>query len=89
LLADADELFTHADATVVTQLAALVGSRETARRRLRLLLALDAMMLWRPDGRGDLHDDWWAVDDGGRAILHDLDLPDLLVHQRGKADDRS
>ena len=89
LLADADELFTHADATVVTQLAALVGSREIARRRLRLLLALDAMMLWRPDGRGDLHDDWWAVDDGGRAILHDLDLPDLLVHQRGKADDRS
>jgi hypothetical protein len=51
LLADTDELFAHPDATVVTDLAALVGSLETTRRRLRLLLALDAMMLWRPDGR--------------------------------------
>jgi hypothetical protein len=89
LLADADELFAHRDAAVVTDLAALVGSLETARRRLRLLLALDAMMLWRPDGRADTHDDWWAVDDGSRAVLPDIEIPDLLVHQRGKVDDRS
>jgi hypothetical protein len=89
LLADADELFAHPDATVVTDLAALVGSHETARRRLRLLLALDAMMLWRPDDRADTHDDWWAVDDGSRAVLPDLEIPDLLVYQRGKVDDHS
>jgi hypothetical protein len=89
LLADADELFAHRDAAVVTDLAALVGSLGTARRRLRLLLALDAMMLWRPDGRADTHDDWWAVDDGSRAVLPDIEIPDLLVHQRGKVDDRS
>jgi hypothetical protein len=89
LLADADELFAHSDAAVVTDLAALVGSHETARRRLRLLLALDAMMLWRPDGRADNHEDWWAVDDGSRAVLPDLEIPDLLVYQREKVDDRS
>jgi hypothetical protein len=89
LLADADELFTHADATIVTGLAALVGSRETARRRLRLLLTLDAMMLWRPDAVAEAHDEWWAVDDGTRAALADLDVPDLLVHRKGSEHDRS
>lgn len=86
LLADADELLAHPDSATVRELTVLAGSRDTARRRLRLLLALDAMMLWRPNGRGDSDDDWWAVDDRTRAVLPDLDVPDVLVH-RGGADD--
>ncbi len=89
LLADADELFAHTDAALIAELAALAGSRETARRRLRLLLALDAMMLWRPDGSRAQHDDWWAVDDGTRASLPELDIPDLLVYQKGTEDERT
>jgi hypothetical protein len=89
LLADVDALFARADAELVTGLAGLAGSREVARRRLRLLLALEAMMLWRPAGRADDGDDWWAVDDGTRRSLPDLDLPDLLVHRRGGHDDHS
>jgi hypothetical protein len=89
LLIDADELFAGADTTTVTGLAALAGSRETAHRRLRLLLTLDAMMLWRPDAVAEAHDEWWAVDDGTRAALVDLDVPDLLVHRKGSEDDRS
>jgi hypothetical protein len=89
LLGDADELFSHADADLVAELAALAGSRDTARRRLRLLLALDAMMLWRPDGYRDEYDDWWAVDDGTRESLPDLDVPDLLVYRKGTEDERS
>lgn len=86
LLADADELFAHPYSATVQELTTLAGSAETARRRLRLLLVLDAMMLWRPNGRGDSHDEWWAVDDRTRAVLPDLDVPDVLVH-RGGADD--
>lgn len=89
LLADADVLLQHDDAEVVAELIMLAGSRETARLRLRLLLALDAMMLWRPDGgpRGD--DEWWAVDDGARVDLPDLEIPDLLVHRRSTDRDSS
>jgi hypothetical protein len=89
LLADTDELFGHTGVPVVADLAVLAGSRETARRRLRLLLALDAMMLWQPDGTADGHDSWWAVDDGAREALPDLDIPDLLVHRKDSEDDRS
>jgi hypothetical protein len=90
LLADADELFAPATPPpVVAELAVLASSLETARRRLRLLLALDALMLWRPDGtRGD-HDDWWAVDDGIRSSSPDLDIPDLLMHKKGTEDDHA
>lgn len=87
LLTDADVLFAHEDVTLVAELAALAGSRETARRRLRLLLALDAMMLWRPDGVRAKDDEWWAVDDGSRASLPDLDVPDLLVYRKGTEDE--
>lgn len=83
LLADADELFERADIPLIAALVALVGSRRTARRRLRLLLALDAMMLWRPDGSPDIHDEWWAVDDGVRVVREDLDAPDLLIYRKG------
>jgi hypothetical protein len=89
LLGDADELLAHEDADVVAELAGLTGSVETARRRLRLLLALDAMMLWRPDHVAADDDEWWAVDDETRASLPDLDLPDLLVHRKGPDDERS
>jgi hypothetical protein len=90
LLADADRLLAQGESTVVTELIVLAGgSRDTARRRLRLLLALDAMMLWRPDGQPSPHDDWWAVDDGTRGALPDLDVPDLLVYQRGRENDHS
>jgi len=47
------------------------------------------MMFWRPMGELTTHDDWWAVDDGSRAVLPDIEIPDLLVYQRGKVDDRS
>lgn len=89
LLADADRLFaTDEPSAVVDGLVAVVGgSRDTARRRLRLLLALDAMMLWRPDGRPDPSDEWWALDDGIRGVLSDLDIPDLLVCRKGDEDD--
>lgn len=83
LLADADDLFSYADAPVVAELAALAGSRETARRRLRLLLALDAMMLWQPDETASTGDSWWAGDDGARAALPDLEIPDLLIYRKG------
>ena len=43
---DADALFQDVRTRTVAELAALAGSPETARLRLRLLLALDAMMLW-------------------------------------------
>lgn len=89
LLADVDELFAHDGVAIVADLVALAGSAEPARRRLRLLLALDAMMLWRPDGTAAADDEWWAVDDDTRATLLDLDLPDLLVHRRGPADERA
>jgi hypothetical protein len=89
LLADADELFAYPDVALVAELARLAGSVETARRRLRLLLALDAMMLWRPDAVPDIHDEWWAVDDGTRAQRPDLDVPDLLVYRKGTQDVRS
>jgi hypothetical protein len=89
LLADTDELFAHPDAALVADLAGLAGSMETARRRLRLLLALDAMMLWRPDAVPDIHDEWWAVDDGTRAQRPDLDVPDLLVYRKGAQGVRS
>jgi hypothetical protein len=79
LLADADELFAHPNAEIVVELAKLAGSAETARRRLRLLLALDAMMLWRPDGAPSIFDEWWAIDDGVRAQTADLDVPDLVI----------
>lgn len=87
LMADVDALFSHPDSELVGGLAALAGSPEVARLRLRLLLALEAMMLWRPDGRPRDGDDWWAVDDGTRRSLPDLDLPDLLVHRRGDRHD--
>jgi hypothetical protein len=64
LLGDADELFAHEDAPVVATLTVLAGSRETAHRRLRLLLCLDAMMLWQPDGIPGDDSPWWAADDG-------------------------
>lgn len=88
LLADADELFSHQDVPVVAALAALAGTRDTARRRLRLLLCLDAMMLWQPDGAPDGDSTWWAADDSSRSVLPDLDIPDLLVHRKGHEDDR-
>ena len=47
LLGDADELFAHEDVPLVATLAMLVGTRETARRRLRLLLCLDAIAAMR------------------------------------------
>lgn len=83
LLNDVDALFAHPDVSLVAELAGLAGSVETARRRLRLLLALDAMMLWCPDGVPGPHDGWWAVDDGARAHRSDLDVPDLLVYRKG------
>jgi hypothetical protein len=90
LLADADDLFAPAEPPpVIAELALLAGSLVTARRRLRLLLALDALMLWRPDGVPGNRDDWWAVDEGVRSTLPDLDIPDLLVYQKGSEDDRS
>lgn len=90
LLANADRLFSGRPSTVVDELTALAGgAAETARRRLRLLLALDAMMLWRPDARPDAADEWWAIDDGIRGTLPDLDVPDLLIHRKGCDDDRS
>lgn len=91
LLADADRLFAaDGPSAVIDGLVAVVGgSRDTARRRLRLLLALDAMMLWRPDGRPDTPDEWWALDDGVRGVLADLDVPDLLVCRKGNKDDGS
>jgi hypothetical protein len=87
LLGDVDELFAHDGVPVVATLTMLAGAGETARRRLRLLMCLDAMMLWQPDG--DPRDDrsWWAVDDGCRAALPDLDIPDLLIHRKGTEDD--
>lgn len=88
LVGDADELFAYPNTATVTELAALAGSVDTARRRLRLLLALDAMMLWQPDGYGVDHDEWWAIDDGARVSLPDLDLPDLLVYRKGAEDER-
>ena len=74
---------------MIAELTVLAGSRETARRRLRLLLALDALMLWRPDGIPGDRDDWWAFDDGVRSALPDLDIPDLLVYKKGSEDDHS
>jgi hypothetical protein len=88
LLADVDELFSHNAVPVVAILATLAGTRETARRRLRLLLCLDAMMLWQPDGAPGDGSPWWAADDGSRAELIDLDIPDLLVHRKDTEDDR-
>lgn len=87
LLNDVDALFAHPGSRVVTELAALAGAYDTARRRLRLLLALDALMLWRPDGPTE-EDGWWAVDDRTRKRTPDLDVPDLLVHRRGSDDGR-
>jgi len=81
-LADADTLMTHTDMDIVADLTRLAGSPETARRRLRLLLALDAMMLWRPDGTADPHETWWAIDDAIRAQALDLDVPDLLIFRK-------
>jgi hypothetical protein len=89
LLGDVDELFAREETAIVAELAGLAGSVETARRRLRLLLALDAMMLWRPDHVPLDGDDWWAIDDDARASLSDLDVPDLLVHRKGPDDERS
>jgi len=88
LLGDADELFAHDDVPIVGSLTVLAGSRETARKRLRLLLCLDAMMLWQPDGTPDESCPWWSVDDGIRADLPDLDIPDLLINRKGVSDDR-
>jgi hypothetical protein len=88
LLGDADELFAHVEVPVVATLTMLAGTGEVARRRLRLLLCLDAMMLWQPDGASGDDSQWWAVDDGSRAGLPDLDIPDLLVHRKGTEDDR-
>ncbi|MFI6172952.1 hypothetical protein ACIBCN_39670 [Nocardia sp. NPDC051052] len=82
LLSDVDRLFVHTEAPLVAALTALVGAARTARLRLRLLLALDAMMLWQPDGTPDPHNDWWAVDDNVRAALPDLNVPDLFVYRR-------
>lgn len=86
LLADADLLFDQPDMRTVAELVALAGGVHTARLRLRLLLALDAMMLWRPDGVPDRSDEWWAVDDESRASAPDLEFPDLLMHRRGPDD---
>jgi hypothetical protein len=82
LLADCDELFANPQVPLVAELVKLCGPLRTAHRRLRLLLVLDAMMLWRPDGAPEFQDDWWAIDDGTRARHPDLDLPDLLVYRR-------
>lgn len=90
LLTDADGLFASAASPpVIAELTALAGSRDTAQRRLRLLLALDAMMLWRPDDSPGDRDEWWAANDGTRSALPDLDIPDLLIYQEGSEDDRS
>jgi hypothetical protein len=82
-------LFAYADVALVVELARLASSVQTARRRLRLLLALDAMMLWRPDAVPDIHDEWWAVDDGTRAQSPDLDVSDLLIYRKGSHGVRS
>jgi hypothetical protein len=87
LLTDADDLFEYPESSTVAELAALAGHINTARLRLRLLLALDAMMLWRPDGLASVHHDWWAIDDTTRARLADLDIPDLLVCRKGPDDE--
>ncbi|MEU6990628.1 hypothetical protein ABZ953_08235 [Streptomyces sp. NPDC046465] len=90
LLTDADTLFSHSDVAVVTELTALAdGNPDTARRRLRLLLALDALMLWHPDNEIGPHDDWWAIDDGIRRSLPDLVVPDLLIHRKAVPHDRT
>ena len=47
------------------------------------------MMLWQPDDIPGDGSPWWAVDDGSRVALPDLDIPDLLVHRKGAEDDRS
>jgi len=86
LLADVDTLFLQPDLRTISELVALAGGPHTARLRLRLLLALDALMLWRPDGVPDESDDWWAVDDASRATADDLDYPDLLLHRKGPDD---
>lgn len=83
LLGDADELFAHQSVPVVVTLSTLAGTSETARRRLRLLMCLDALMLWQPDGEPRDDSSWWAADDGCRATLPDLDIPDLLLHRKG------
>jgi hypothetical protein len=88
LLSDADELFVHEGVAVVAALATLAGGLDTARRRLRLLLCLDATMLWQPDGVPVDDSHWWAADDGARAALPDLDIPDLLIYRKGADDDR-
>lgn len=89
LLGDADELFAREDMPIVATLTVLAGTHETARRLLRLLLCLDAMMLWQPDGVCGDDGLWWAVDDGSRVAFPDLDIPDLLVYRKGAENDRS
>ncbi|OIV38529.1 hypothetical protein BIV57_05185 [Mangrovactinospora gilvigrisea] len=83
LLSDVESLFAKPDLSTVVDLAALAGGdADTARLRLRLLIALDALLLWRPDNQpaGDEH--WWAIDDGALGDLPDLHLPDLLICHR-------
>lgn len=83
LLDDADRLMA-AEVPVRATLAELAGSVDVARRRLRLLLALDAMMLWSPDATSD--DDWWATDGHTRADADELDIPDLVIHHAHPSD---
>jgi hypothetical protein len=47
-----------------------------------------AAMLWQPDGTPGDHNPWWAADDGSRAALPDLDIPDLLIYRKSTEDDR-
>ena len=85
------ELFDDAERFVAagTDLAvALVDASDDAdapeaARRLRLLLALDAMLMWRPEEAPTVADTWWASADG-RRLAGDLDLPDMMLHRTGE-----
>jgi hypothetical protein len=85
LMADATS-FVAAGGDLVTELVSHCGDDpESTTTRLRLLLALDALLLWRPEGHPTAADQWWATTDDVR-IHGEIDVPDLVVHRNGVQD---
>jgi hypothetical protein len=69
---------------IVDDLVAATGSDEDdVSNRLRLLLALDALLMWRPDGIPAAADVWWSTT-SDHKIDGPLRVPDLLIHRHGE-----
>ena len=82
LFNDAHDLMSTGGSIVDDLVAATGSDEEDVSTRLQLLLALDALLMWRPDGIPAAADVWWSTT-SDHKIAGPLRVPDLLIHRHG------